>query len=220
MANLSHELRTPLHVIIGYAEILADGEYGPQNQEQQDLTRRIAASAREQLALVNTALEISRYDGNEDVRPPTPVDVDVAQLLAELEAEITLRHTNKRVELRWTGKVEGTLRTEPIKLKMILKNLIENAIKFTHEGTIEVSAEQRERSVAFEVRDTGVGIPPSSQESIFDAFFQADPRESLSGGVGLGLYLVSKLTQALDGKVSVESEAGRGSTFRVVLPRT
>lgn len=219
VANLSHELRTPLHVIMGYSEILSDGEFGEQNQEQQDLTQRIAASAREQLELVNTALEISRYENGFESLPSALIKVDIAKLLAELEIEIALRYSKKSVQIHWRPNIMDPVRTEPLKLKIILKNLVENAIKFTDDGEIEIIAEQRDRSFVFEVRDTGIGIPDASQESIFDPFFQIGIQDSPRGGVGLGLYLVRMLTRVLRGEITVESTLGHGSTFRILLPR-
>ena len=101
------------------------------NPEQQDLTLRITASAREQLELVNTALEISRYEEGFQSPPSALIEVDVAKLLAELEVEMELGCSKNGVQVHWKSEVTGSIHTEPLKLKIILKNLVENAIKFT-----------------------------------------------------------------------------------------
>jgi signal transduction histidine kinase len=125
--------------------------------------------------------------------------------------------------LDFIWKVEGELpplHTDPGKLKVVLKNLIGNAVKFTKEGGITVEARRYSGGVEIAVSDTGIGIPPEAVESIFEPFRQADSSITHAhGGTGLGLHIVKRLLELLGGTVTVESEVGRGSTFRVWVPR-
>jgi signal transduction histidine kinase len=111
------------------------------------------------------------------------------------------------------------LHTDPIKLKVVLKNLIANAVKFTERGSVTVRAERHDGGVQFDVSDTGIGVPPEARKIIFEPFRQADSSTTRRyGGVGLGLYIVRRLLDLLGGSVTAESEVGRGSTFRVWVP--
>jgi signal transduction histidine kinase len=112
-----------------------------------------------------------------------------------------------------------TLHTDVMKLKMVLKNIITNALKFTDAGVITIGAQPRQNGVDFEVADTGIGIPQDALGAIFEPFRQVDSSSTRRhGGVGLGLYIVRQLVGLLGGMVTVESEVGRGSTFRVWIP--
>lgn len=111
------------------------------------------------------------------------------------------------------------VRTDPVKLRMILKNLIDNAAKYTDEGTVRIASSRTRDMLRFEVSDTGPGIPPDGLETIFDAFHQLDtPGTAKRGGVGLGLHIVSRLVTALGGSIDVQSKVGSGTTFAVMLP--
>ena len=111
------------------------------------------------------------------------------------------------------------LRTDKTKLKVILKNLIDNAVKFTDEGTVAIGAHMVDHGVVFTVTDTGIGIPPESHETIFESFRQLEPATTRRhGGVGLGLYLAWRLADMLGGSITFESQVGHGSTFRLELP--
>jgi signal transduction histidine kinase len=128
----------------------------------------------------------------------------------------------ERAELTLAWRVEGELPaivTDRLKLKVVLKNLVRNGIKFTAHGGVTITAAAARGGVEFAVRDTGIGIPPEKQTMIFDAFRQATAsNEKNYGGVGLGLYIAHRLVAMMGGKISVESEPGLGSTFRVWLP--
>jgi PAS domain S-box-containing protein len=218
VATMSHELRTPLNVIMGYNALLRDGDYGAVSDEQREVMRRIDRSSQELLELINATLDMSRLDAG---RVPLEVrEIEGADLLREIEADA--RHVKLRpgVSLRWV--VDGSLprlRTDPGKIKVVLKNLIGNAAKFTEEGHITLRSQTRGGELEFEVSDTGVGIPGESLPIIFEAFRQVDGSSTRRhGGVGLGLYIVRRLVDMLGGTVHVESTLGVGSTFRVRLP--
>ncbi len=217
IASLSHELRTPLNVIIGYSDLLGDQMFGELSSEQQETVRRIGEQGRELLELVSTTLDMSRF---ESARTPLTVrDVDVVDLLAEIELETQLVRRNSTLELAWHVAPDvPRLRTDPIKLKMVIKNLVLNALKFTDEGGVVVHATASARGIEFTVADSGIGIAPDMLRRIFEPFRQGDHGGERRGGVGLGLHIVGRLLDMLGGRIEVESEVRRGSTFRVWIP--
>ena len=219
VATMSHEFRTPLNVILGYDDLLLDGPFGELGSEQRAAVERIGKSARELLELVNATLDVSRLEAG---RMPIDVkDFSLADLLREVQSETEeLRH-KPEVEFRCESDPGlPALRSDPSKLKMVLKNLVVNALKFTAEGSVRLSARPLDGGVEVAIADTGIGIAPDAIPIIFQAFRQADGSASRSyGGVGLGLYIVQRLVELLGGTISVESEPGRGSTFRVWLPQ-
>jgi PAS domain S-box-containing protein len=218
VATMSHEFRTPLNVILGYDDLLLDGTFGELSAEQRTAAERIAKSGRELLELVNATLDVSRLEAGR-----MPIDVkefSLVDLLRELQRET--EDLQQKPEVRFHCESEPrlpALRSDPSKLKMVLKNLIVNALKFTEEGSVRLSARRLDGGVEVAVADTGIGIAPDAIPIIFQAFRQADGSARRSyGGVGLGLYIVHRLVEILGGTISVESEPGRGSTFRVWLP--
>ncbi len=220
LATMSHELRTPLHVIIGYSDLLEQGEFGDLTAEQVDTVRRVERNAHGLLDLINATLDLSRLEAKQS--PLSLEDVHVATLIEELEAKSATRQIKPNVRLSWEiGADSLVVHTDPVKLKMILNNLVGNAIKFTDAGRIVISARACDAGVEFRVSDTGIGIPAAARTSIFEPFQQADSSIAQRyGGVGLGLYIVRRLVDMLGGSIQVEStvEPEHGSTFRVWLP--
>lgn len=216
LASMSHELRTPLHVIAGYVEMLLDGEGGGLTAEQRAYCERIQGSALRQLTLVGETFEMSRRDARGRV-PVRHEEVSLQGLLAEIELEVGLHPLPPGLRLVLTAP-EGDLRivSDPVKLGMIVRNLVQNAIKFTPEGEVRVGLAVEDGTLACVVEDTGIGIPDGDRERIFDAFGQVDA--AASRGLGLGLYIVRRLVEALDGTVEVESRVGVGSRFTVRVP--
>lgn len=219
VGTMSHELRTPLNVIIGYAQLMAEETFGPLTEEQSDILQRIGKNTRELLDLINATLDLSRLQ-NQQRLSLTIQEVRGSALLAELEQEMRQLHRKPTVKLIWkTTEDLPSLYTDSLKLKMVLKNLITNAMKFTDAGVITITAETATDGVEFSVVDTGIGISREALPIIFDPFRQADSSSTRRhGGVGLGLYIVRQLVDLLGGRVSVESEVGHGSTFRVWMP--
>ncbi len=218
VATMSHELRTPLNVIIGYTDLCLEGAFGEVAPEQEQPLRRVSASARELLDLVEATLDLSRL---ETQRVSLEVgEVDVRRLLEEVEAEARDLPGRPDVELEWLIEADlPRLRTDAVKLKIIVKNLVLNALKFTERGSVMVAARPRDGGVELRVSDTGIGIPADSLARIFDAFVQIEsPIGRRWSGVGLGLHIVRRLLDLLGGTVEVESVVGSGSTFRVWLP--
>jgi signal transduction histidine kinase len=216
LANLSHELRTPLNVIIGYNEMLLDGGCGPLTDEQQSVLGRAQHNARELLALMGAALELSRHEGRGV--PLVLEPVSVALLADTLAREVAALPPLPGVAFEWAVPEDlPPLLTDALKLRMILKNLIDNARKYTEHGRISLTARAAGEGIEFAVRDTGYGIPADDLSRIFEPFRQITGGRP-PNGVGLGLFLVRRLTEALGGRVDVESTLGAGSTFRVWLP--
>ena len=218
VATMSHELRTPLNIIVGYADLLLDGAFEPLNAQQADTVRRIDRAADELCELVAATLDMSRLQaGTVQIDPET---VGIAAFLDDLALSLQVPRERSAIALRWQADADvGSIRTDPLKLKVVVKNLVRNALKFTEHGDVSVAARRVRGGVEIAVQDTGIGIPPEKQGVIFDAFRQAaSSNEKSYGGVGLGLYIAHRLVAMLGGSIAVESEPGRGSTFRVWLP--
>ena len=218
VATMSHELRTPLNVIMGYHELLLEGDFGTLTPEQLEALERADSNARELLKLITSTLDFSRLEAGH--LPIERCDVSVSDLLDEIITEA--RVAWRRPGLEFILKVPPTtprLHTDPAKLKVVLKNLVANAVKFTERGSVTIAAHPYERGVEISVTDTGIGISPDAMSIIFEPFRQADSSHTRAyGGVGLGLYIVRRLLHILGATISVESTVGHGSTFRVSMP--
>jgi len=219
LSTMSHELRTPISVILGYGSLLLEGMLGGLSEKQTHSLRLINNSAKELCDLITAVLDVSRLEAG---RLPLEMHmVEVSTLLEEIKAETEAER--ERVDLTYTWTIQGDLpplHTDPSKLKIVLKNLIRNAVKFTEEGNITVEAQDCRGGIEFRVVDTGIGIPAEALELIFEPFLRigtvtSDQRK----GTGLGLYIVKRLLALLGGTITVESKLGSGSTFRVWVPR-
>ena len=216
LSIMSHELRTPLVSIIGYNELLLDGVAGSLTEEQVDSLRRINKNSKKLLELINAMIDFSRLEAKSvEIK-----EVSVSDLIKEIESETqSLREMS---DLNFVWKIESELppvRTDPAKLKVVLKNLIGNAVKFTEKGSVTIDAHNKDNGIEINVIDTGIGISPEALPIIFESFRQAENFLTRQhGGVGLGLYVVKRLLELLGGTINVESEVGRGSTFRVWIP--
>jgi PAS domain S-box-containing protein len=219
VATMSHELRTPLNVLMGYHSLLIEGDFGALTGDQIEVLKRMEKSTRELTELITATLDLSRLE--EGNMPLEVSDVDLAGLLAELGAETDTLGEHSQV--RFVVESEPGLppvRTDRLKLKVILKNLVVNALKFTRKGSVTLRACAAREGVEMSVADSGDGIAPEVLPFIFDPFRQGDSSITRAhGGVGLGLYIVHRLLGLLGGTVAVESEPGHGSTFRVWIPR-
>ena len=226
LAVMSHELRTPLNAIIGYSELLTMGIPGPVTAEQTAHLERIKLSGRHLLALIDEVLTFSRIEAGKEEALVEAADAgslawEAASLIEPLTAAKGLRF---EVSVPSDGTPLDML-TDPRKLRQILLNLLSNAVKFTDAGAValRVGAEDGATGpLVFEVADTGIGIPAEHLEHIFDPFWQVEQKSTTRrvGGTGLGLSVVRRLAQLLGGDVTVRSEADRGSTFTVQVPRT
>jgi signal transduction histidine kinase len=220
IGTMSHELRTPLNAIIGYNELLGDGEFGGVTAEQREVCGKVLQYSRQLLELIQATLDVSRMESG--ALPVTLGPVDVGALLAEVESEIPVAWVKPGVRVCFTpGSDVPLLQSDHPKLKMVIRNLVHNALKFTDAGTVSVCAEAdlEHDALVVTVADTGIGISPEGQGIIFDMFRQVDGSDRRRhDGVGLGLYIVRRLTSLLGGTIGVESEVGRGSRFEICFP--
>jgi signal transduction histidine kinase len=215
ISTISHELRTPLGVMLGYAEMLGDESEASQRTT---LLARIRRTGVELLDLIDATLNLNRLEAGQD--PPRFEPVALRDFFTDLAADFAALARPTGVELRWPAGDDVSFVTDRRKLRMILKNLVGNALKFTPEGAVTVRYLAEPSACTFEVKDTGVGIAAEHLPVIFDMFRQAEGTDRRSfSGVGLGLYIVRRLVHQLGGDVRVTSALGRGSTFTVRLPR-
>jgi signal transduction histidine kinase len=218
VANCSHEFRTPVNIIVGYAELLLDRDFGELPPDAVRPLRAIEEAARSLGELVSDFLRYARIEAGVDAVKQEWVDVgELAGEMQRLAAPLLEdRGVVFALEL---ALAPPRLLTDATKLRTILRNLIINAAKFTAAGTVALRILQRGGALRLEVRDTGPGIRPEDQELIFEPFRQLDGSSTRQhGGVGLGLALSRRLARMLGGDVQVQSEPGVGSTFALVLP--
>ena len=219
LAVMSHELRTPLTAIMGYTELLADGLFGPVSSEQRVQLARVRESSEHLLRVVEEVLQYARLDAGRE--RPALEELDVAEVVDQVLAKIRPLAERKGLSLRVNVPAGGLpWRSDPGMLRQILANLLGNAVKFTERGEVRLDASMRDDVLVIEVTDTGVGIPASMEDSIFEPFWQADQRFTrLQQGSGLGLSLTRELVALLGGRIEVRSSEGTGSVFTVWLPR-
>jgi signal transduction histidine kinase len=219
LSVMSHEFKTPLNVILGYCGLLTDGALGGLSPRQRQALEKIGERGRELLAMLSAILEVTRIE-TEEV-PLLAERIDLDEFFAGFQASHDAR-LEKDVVLEWCPPEAGlTLNSDRQKLRVVLEQLLNNAIQFTDSGKITVSLARADddRQVSLCVADTGVGIPAESQERIFEKFTQLDSSSRREHeGIGLGLYLVRKFVDLLGGEVRVQSEVGVGSSFEVRLP--
>ena len=227
LANMSHELRSPLNAILGFSGVLDRSPVmPPEDKEHLAIIRR---SGEHLLNLINDVLDMSKIEAGRTVL--SEQNINVYHLLDDVEAMFRLQVEKKGLRLLFErdAGVPRYIRTDEIKLRQVLVNLLGNALKFTRSGgvtvrikktsevlkTSEVSpeAETSEVSLNFEVEDTGEGIAPDELDSVFDAFVQSDSGRQSQEGTGLGLPISRKFVQMMGGDMTVESEVGRGSVF-------
>jgi two-component system, sensor histidine kinase and response regulator len=222
LASMSHELRTPLNAIILYSELLQEEARDHQQSATLKDLERIRSSGNHLLGLINGILDLSKIEAGKmtlalehfDIRP---VINDVVATVAPI-----VQKNANQIVVECQDDL-GPIHSDLLKTRQILLNLLGNAAKFTRNGTITVAVERRVEgdtpSLVIVVRDTGVGMTAEQAGKIFDAFTQADVKTTRKyGGTGLGLAIVSKFCALMGGRVSVNSEPGRGSQFTVVLP--
>lgn len=218
LATLSHEFRTPLNGMLGYADILHLD--GPLNAAQTRKLDRIKAGGWHLAAMIDEILAFAmRDEGRQAVRAEQVDAREVARAAHEL-----VEPAAEAKSLGFVLELPGhpvALETDAGKLRQVLINLCGNAVKYTERGEIRLVVREEAEHVVFEVRDTGIGIAPEHQSRVFDRFWQVERAPTRSfGGMGIGLAAAREFSRLLGGEVEVESEPGRGSTFRVWLPRT
>ena len=218
LATMSHELRTPLNSIIGFTGLLIQGLAGPLNEEQRKQLGMVQNSSRHLLDLINDVLDISKIEAGQLNIEAEPFDLmtsinKVMGLISPLAERKGLA-----LSLRTAGEM-GTFIGDKRRVEQVIINLVNNAIKFTDKGFIEISCTARDADVVLSVRDSGIGIEAENLERIFNPFQQVDTGLSRRHeGTGLGLSITRKLVDMMGGQISVQSVISEGSTFTVVLP--
>ena len=219
LANVSHELRTPMNSILGYTSLLLDGIEGPILQAQEESLRRVERNAERLLHLIDQLLDFSRIEAGKLALAHESFSLRETFRQTVKTLEIMAHQKNLHLTYSIQHEVPDILTGDASRLEEILMNLGQNAIKFTEQGSVSLLADIHERApptlrLHFAVRDTGIGISPERQKTIFDAFDQAPPASGgKSEGLGLGLAICADLVAFLGGRIWVESHLGKGSTF-------
>ena len=232
---MSHELRTPLTSIIGYSEMLESGIAGDLQSEQLEFVETIRTKGEQLLALITSLLDLSKLE--QGVLRLDAIPLNVAAIVEDIAKTFHPHAVKKGITIdSHVGEGLPQVIGDAMRMKQILSNLAENAIKFTPAGgTVTFAAEAREmededglgaalmaeprRGVAFLVRDSGQGMPKAELPRIFDAFYQVDGGSTREhGGTGLGLSIVKRLVDAHHGTITVDSEPGEGTEFVVLIP--
>jgi signal transduction histidine kinase len=219
LANMSHELRTPLNAVIGFSEVLLQRMFGQLNDKQDEYLKDIYASGQHLLSLINDILDLSKIEAGRMELTPAPFHLPSA-----LDNAVTLvreRAARHGIAMELTLDPElADLVADERKVKQVVLNLLSNAVKFTPEGgRISLKASRTDGAVEIAVSDTGIGIAREDQATIFEEFRQVGTDETRKQeGTGLGLTLAKKFIELHGGRIRVDSELGRGSTFSFTLP--
>lgn len=219
LANMSHELRTPLTAILGFAELLDEKKDRLSNEEKNEAVTTIRRSGKQLLGIIEDILDISKIEAGKMVLEEAKVDLP--DTISEMTKLMKLRCEAKGLTLRteFCTDISRYIKTDPLRLRQILANLMSNAIKFTEAGTVSMrvrmeSQSESEQMLRFDVIDTGIGMTPEQCQKVFEAFTQADESTTRRfGGSGLGLSISYRLAKLLNGSLSVASTKGKGSEF-------
>jgi PAS domain S-box-containing protein len=217
LANMSHEIRTPLNAIIGMSELLENDPTGPDARE---FLHTIRNSGDALLALINDILDFSKIEAGQLDLERVPVNLRACAEAAVNTISLAAARRSLRVVLEMDPALPPAIIGDPLRLRQILINLLNNAVKFTEEGEIELRIfRSGDSQIGFAVRDTGIGITPEQQEKLFQSFSQADSSTTRRfGGTGLGLAISRKLVEMMGGAIRVDSGQGVGSTFHFAIP--
>ncbi|MGZ4840791.1 MAG: PAS domain-containing sensor histidine kinase [Candidatus Angelobacter sp.] len=218
LASMSHELRTPLHTIIGFSELLTEQLEGPLTEKQQRFVSHILQDARHLLELINEILDISKIEsGRLELKRES---FDFSQIVEEVLGGIRHQAAAKNIAVENKNSFQGSLYADRLRVKEILYNLLNNAVKFTPEGgRVWLESFGEGDTLHVSVCDTGIGIPAKEHPSIFEKFYQVgDTTGGIREGTGLGLPITKHLVELHGGSISVESRPGEGSRFMLTLP--
>jgi PAS domain S-box-containing protein len=219
LANMSHEIRTPLNAIIGFSELIRDPAFEPEQQDE--FAQLINDSGNNLLSILSDIMDISKIEAGQVAVIKRKVSIN--KLINSIQKEFVRKTNKKGIEFRIFHRdplnpVE--IETDETKIRQIIVNFLGNAIKFTEKGFIELGIEPEENFVRLYVKDTGIGIPESYHEKIFERFRQVETSHTRKyGGNGLGLCISKNLIELLGGTIGMESEEGKGSTFFITIPK-
>jgi two-component system chemotaxis sensor kinase CheA len=228
LANMSHELRTPLNSLLILAKILSENGEGNLTAKQAEFVRTIYSSGNDLLHLINEILDLAKVESGKLEVVPKEVEMKAVQQFVSRQFTPIARQKNVPFTIQIEPNVPEQFFIDVHRLQQILKNLLSNAFKFTEKGSVALVIQyltrldqnnHRQKMLAFSVVDTGIGIAKEKQDTIFDAFKQADGTTSRQyGGTGLGLSISREITYLLGGFIEISSEEGKGSTFTLYLP--
>jgi signal transduction histidine kinase/HAMP domain-containing protein len=218
LANMSHELRTPLNAILGYTELISDGIYGEAPDKIVEVLERVRGSGRHLLGLINDVLDLSKIEAGQLTLSLSDFSVSGVVLTAVTGVESLAAEKGLQLEVDVAENLP-VMRGDERRLTQVLVNLLGNAIKFTEKGQVGVYASAENSSIVIGVADTGPGIEESERNKIFEEFQQAESTVTRAkGGTGLGLAIARRIVEMHAGRIWVESEVGKGSTFWVSIP--
>ena len=218
LANMSHELRTPLNAVLGYTELILDEIYGQVPEKARVVLDRVQQNGRHLLGLINDVLDLSKIEAGQ--LSLVLADHSVQDIVSNVISAVDSLAREKSIAL----KTEVAPDLPPVhgderKLTQVLLNLVGNAIKFTDEGEVAINASAQNGAIQVSVRDSGPGISEADQAKIFDEFQQADSSVTKKkGGTGLGLTISKQIIEMHGGRIWVESQLSRGSTFSFTVP--
>ena len=220
--QVSHELRTPLAVIIGYIECMTDGLYGTIEAKHQEILQVVAKQSAHLKNMIDQILIYSRLEAGK--QPVRVEDIQLTRAINDMKDTFEFLCRQKGLDLCWElARDPLPIRSDSMRLKEVISNLLQNAVKYTDHGSVSVRAGKLPAKdlLFIEVSDTGMGISEQHLPNIFEPFMQAHKTSSTNsrGGIGLGLSIVKKHLEQIRATISVESKLGQGSTFRIVLPR-
>jgi PAS domain S-box-containing protein len=221
LANMSHEIRTPMTAILGYTDLLsADGDRAAAPRQRLEYIETIRRNSEHLLAIINDILDLSKIEAGKMTVEDT--ETRPAQIVHDVLSLMDVRARAKGLTLTaaFDSPVPEIIRSDPLRLRQILVNLVGNAIKFTEVGSVDlrITCEPSARTLRFEVTDTGIGLTEDQQSQLFKAFVQADTSTTRRyGGTGLGLRICKRLAEILGGDISVRSRPGEGSTFSAIV---
>jgi two-component system NtrC family sensor kinase len=215
VTTVSHDLRSPLTAILGYIELV--DQAGPLTDQQQEFVHRVRLSVEQISRLVADLLDLGRIEAGLDTRKEdTPISVLARYALQGLASTAKAKKITLQVDLQ---EKLPLVHGDPIRLRQVIANLLENALKYTPPGgRVVLDAHVEDDQIIICISDTGPGIPPADQPYLFDKFFRASNVPEEARGTGLGLSIVKSIVEQHDGRIWVESELGKGATFTVVLP--
>jgi hypothetical protein len=219
LANMSHELRTPLNSIIGFSDVLLEGAFGKLNEKQKKYAHNINNSGEHLLEIINDILDLSKIEaGKMELKPE---QFELEGIISELKNTLEPLVKKKQLILDVDTSMGYPVYADKLKIKQVLYNLLSNAIKFTPEkGKIAIEINYGDQEITISVFDNGIGISSEEQDKLFKPFRQLDSDSNRQyQGTGLGLALARNIIEMHGGQIWVESEAGRGSTFKFTLPQ-
>ena len=219
LANMSHEIRTPMNGIIGFSDLLKTPNLS--GEKQQKYLEIIEKSGARMLNIINDIVDISKIESGlmKVYIKETAINDQINNIYNFFKPEAEAKGIQFFIKETSTIKKQAIINTDPEKIYAILSNLVKNAFKYTEKGTIEVGYYNNEECLEFYIKDTGMGIPKDRQKAIFERFIQADISDKMAmQGAGLGLSIAKAYVELLGGKIWVDSEIGKGSTFYFTIP--